>query len=128
MPPLDLPPPVKEFAFTTLGDVAQQDNGTYCIPPSQTFKDTDALLQPNIMFQCTVAASHPESAAGVSNAANAMRTTGDVSLVFVVPPERFANFRKQDLKGRGFESLKRVKQRVLKLPLSAVARPMFLRI
>lgn len=128
MPPLELPPPVKEFSFTSLDDVAQQEDGTYCIPTSQTFDDIDALLQPDIMFQCTVSASHPASAAGVNNGAKAMRTTGDVSLVFVVPPERFANFRKQVIKGRGFSTLKRVKQRVLKLPLRDIARRMFCRV
>ncbi|KAK9818098.1 hypothetical protein WJX72_007160 [[Myrmecia] bisecta] len=91
--------------------------GAYIIPRARDYAPIDSLILPNRAFQCTVSAMPPVESVGLKCM---LDETGadEILLTFVVPPDQFATFKKQDLTGMQYNELRRVKQRVCQLPVN----------
>ena len=80
--------------------------GEYAQPRIPNLGAVDALVKPDILFQMTVAASHPVKASLLEETIDAIdprlpgqprvaRTQPPIRLYFVIPQKRWATFRKQ---------------------------------
>ena len=88
-------------------------NGEYAQPRIPTLGAVDSLVKPDILFQMTVAESHPIKAALLEDAMDAIdhppptsaqpvvRSTHAIRLYFVIPEKRWITFGKQPYHSAG---------------------------
>jgi hypothetical protein len=89
-------PRLEELPFNSLSEL-NGDEKALAIPVSRSFCAIDCMWpSERVLFQMTVSLEHPESVQGIKDAVNAMATKGTVKLIFVVPPDIYAEFAKQD--------------------------------
>ena len=121
-------PAVARHQFTSLEEVTQQPDHVHCLPKKKTLQSVDFLRQPDDMGQVTIDLGHGAKAAGLRAAHDVLRAgqTGQpVHLTFVVPPDRYDNFPRQNI-GRIDRKRYPISQRVLKMPLSGRALALLL--
>ena len=111
--------------FKNLADISNnnRDDIMYWRPVFKNLAAVDAITQPNILVQITVAGKHKVVANGLLRALEILRDAQHARLYFVVPDDKFPNFQKQAIKGikkhpeEVRERLKSVKQYALKIGL-----------
>ena len=114
-------PPRKAFIYDKVSEVAAQTSQAYCIPKSKTAESVDFICQPGELGQVTINLRHGAKAPGLQNAYSALTgplKSGYAWLTFVVPPDRFANYKLQQLKSLDLTRFT-IKQRVMKLQISS---------
>ena len=84
--------------FKCLAEVARKDDNVYSRPLSKNLAAVDAIVQPNILLQMTVAQRHEVDAYGLLQALDVLKDPKGACLYFVVPPEDFGGYPKQALK------------------------------
>jgi hypothetical protein len=98
---------------------AEDLSGKYYEPTDDDSFPAIDSLSPQGMFQFTVAAEHPIR--GVQILRRLCELYGEPKFYFVVPPHRFAAFKKQSFKGKmgtdGVTEILKLKQYVLELPV-----------
>jgi hypothetical protein len=72
--------------------------GDYCRPLADTFPVLDALILPNVLLQMTVSDSHSVNEAKLAGILDALKITGTVELLFVVPPDKYNEFKAYNFK------------------------------
>ena len=115
---LHLSPSKDRIVFDDWSAVRKADESTYCRPRASNKAAIDSVRQPAQLYQMTVAAEHGINCAGLKQAVESMRHSSGVALYFVVPPDRFFNFKAQKIQqGVGVAELRQaVKQCALEIP------------
>ncbi|CAG8785327.1 17206_t:CDS:1, partial [Dentiscutata erythropus] len=115
--------------FTHLSNIDQtKHEGKYCQPISKTFCAIDAFVlgvsnSINMLFQMTVSSNHPIKVHGLENVMNIGTSHGSYELYFVVPPDVWDDFTKQnyinldDTDRKKLGCLSQITQYVLEMPL-----------
>ncbi|GIL86335.1 hypothetical protein Vretifemale_14639 [Volvox reticuliferus] len=77
--------------FHKVEEVAQQVNHVYCVPQAHNFLAVDALMQPNILFQMTIAQKSSINLKGLHAAARQL-SKKPPRIYFVVPDHLYGAF------------------------------------
>lgn len=121
--------PCHQVRFQSLGKVADQPASAYCLPSSSTRQSVDFICQPDELGWITTSFDNGIEAPQLRKA-HAVLTgpkAGEQAwLTFIVPPEKFADFKQQKISGRLNPKKVNIKQRVMKMPLvSLTTRTIF---
>ena len=92
--------------------------GDYCRPLADTFPVLDALILPNMLLQMTVSDSHSVNEAKLARILDALQISGTVELVFIVPTDKFDEFKMYNFKDPALN--KRVVQKAVHLAFDFV--------
>ena len=109
--------------FSSLAEIRPADDASYWRPKSKSLAAIDALVQPNILLQMTLANKHDIVAEGLLQALDVLRDPDSARLYFLVLAENFDSFQKQRLKkikglsNADLQRLKAVQQFALKVEL-----------
>ena len=116
---LHLSPSKDKIVFDDWSAVSKAEEGTYCRPRVSNNPAIDSVRQPAQLYQITVAAKHGINCAGLKRAVENMKHSSGVVLYFVVPPDRFVDFKEQKIQqGVGVAELRQaVKQFALEISL-----------
>jgi hypothetical protein len=124
--PLRMTPCVERRFFTDWKTVSESGEGVYLRPASKSFAAVDAIKQPDILLQMTVAHDHPINAKGLCDAVQALKSD-KVKLMFVVPDDQFERYRTQRIeyakasspleKGKQAKIISRVQQFAIQVRL-----------
>ena len=122
--------PRRPVKFASLDEVVTQPASAYCMPTSKTLESIDFVCQPEERGQVTTNLDHGAKAAGL-RAAHRVLTDAKAGkqawLTFVVPPDKFAAFKKQKIEGPLDTKKFNIGQRVMKMPLvSQATRPILM--
>jgi len=88
-------PCLEQKSFTEWDQVQNCIENRYFRPVSNCLEAVDSLERPNILFQMTVAGTHPIHAFGLIESIKKLGCIGDVCLYFPLPVDRFNDFGKQ---------------------------------
>jgi len=88
-------PCLKQKTFIEWEQVQSCVDKRYFRPVSKILKSVDSLERPNILFQMTVAATHPIHASALIESVENLGCTSNVRLYFPLPADRFYDFKKQ---------------------------------
>ncbi len=88
-------PCLEQKSFIEWDQVQSCVDNRYFRPVSKILKAVDSLERPNVLFQMTVAATHPIEASALIECVEKLGCTGDVRLYFPLPADRFYDFKKQ---------------------------------
>jgi hypothetical protein len=119
-------PRVPQLVFDNDEHVRSVD-GFYFRPLVFNYESVDSFEKPNALFQMTGAKKHPCKQVGIHNVLNLLDQPINPSLFFVVPKDRFANFKYQKyedsngkpMKEPTYANVKKVKQFVLAIELTS---------
>jgi hypothetical protein len=92
--------------------------GDYCRPLANTFPVLDALILPNVLLQMTVSESHSVNEAKLAEILDALQISGIAELLFVVPPDKFDEFKAYNFKDAALNA--RVVQKAVRLAFDIV--------
>ena len=123
--------------YQSLSEVATQPEHVLCLPESKTEESIDFVCQPNELGHATTNLKHGAKTIGLRKAYAVLRgpqvpqAGGHAWLTFVVPPDKFEQYKLQEIKGPLDGTKCRIRQRVLKMPLTsrailAIAKPAML--
>jgi hypothetical protein len=126
-------PTAKTVVFKKNSDIHEQES-VYYRPDKKNYPAVDAFEYPDLLFQFTVAETHP-CKQGLYDVLRAMaggdkkKIAAQPNLYFVVPPDRFKTFQSQnytDANGRKvgkakFKSVQAIRQYALEIKLSGAA-------
>ena len=118
-------PALQQLVFDNDSQV-QSSNGYYYRPRINNYESVDSFEKPNLLFQMTSAREHPCKQAGIHKVLNLLGNPSNPSLYFIVPKDRFSDFKLQkyeDAHGKilqepTFVNVKQVKQFVLAIELT----------
>ena len=88
-------PCLEQTSFVEWDQVQSCVDNRYFRPVSKILKAIDSLERPNVLFQMTVAVTHPIHASGLIESVEKLGCTGEVRLYFPLPADRFDDFKKQ---------------------------------
>ncbi|OQS01813.1 hypothetical protein THRCLA_21603 [Thraustotheca clavata] len=107
------------------GVITNSTENDYLKPIEKNFESVDAIVKPNLLFQMTCSQAHPCKQNGLHNVLNLLNNPEDPCLYFVVPLDRFDNFRYQNYTTAKdqdskiiFQNVKKIKQFVLEIDLA----------
>ncbi len=112
--------PRHQHKFHSLDEVSSQSDSAYCTPISKTQGAIDFVCQPDEMGLVTTNLDPGAKAAGLRDAhavLNGPKASKQAWLTFVVPPEKFAKFKRQKISGPPDAKKINIRQRVMKMPL-----------
>jgi hypothetical protein len=126
MPMTQVFPRLEQLVFEEDAQV-QASTDRYFRPRIDNYKSVDAFVKPAFLFQMTCAKTHPCKQAGIHKVLNLLGNPKDPILFFVVPKERFSDFRYQryeDAQGKTMQeptyaNVKQVKQFVVAIDLTS---------
>ncbi|KAF0704419.1 hypothetical protein DYB28_008092 [Aphanomyces astaci] len=118
-------PPQQTVMFDKDNEVASAPSGVYLRPKNKNYPSVDAIVKPDILLQVTVGATHPCKQRGLDSAIKLLATPEQPKLVFVLPPDRFDDFKHQryvTVDGRTttnpFVTLRNIKQYAMEVTLA----------
>ena len=112
--------PRQPVQINSLLEVVSHPDDAYCMPISQIQKSIGFICQPDEMGQVTTNFDHGTEAAGLEAAHEVLSgpwAGKQAWLTFVVPPDKFASFKKQKIPGPLLMKKLDIRQRVMKMPL-----------
>ena len=89
-------PCLEQKLITEWEQVQNCPENFYFRPVSKVLKAVDALELPNVVFQMTMAPTHPIHASGLVESIEKLGCTGPIFLYFPLPADRFYDFDKQE--------------------------------
>lgn len=96
---LHLPNDLMTFLYSSNHAQFKAAQNCYFRPVSQIFESVDSFIKPNLLFQMTGTKNHPCKQTGLCDVLNILHNPLEPKLYFVVPPDRFASFRRQSYHG-----------------------------
>ncbi len=118
---ITIEPSTRSHIFDSWPEVKELPHTVYSRPRIKNLPAVDSAMQPNKLYQITVSSSHTVNCKGLHDALVGMQDDKrKVSLFFVVPTDKFLNFRTQNFtQGLGVAALRdQVKQFVLEVSLT----------
>ncbi|KAJ3254311.1 hypothetical protein HK103_007282 [Boothiomyces macroporosus] len=119
-------PRLEQLVFDNDLEVQSANDSYYYRPRITNYESVDSFEKPNLLFQMTCASKHPCKQAGIHKVLNLLGNPSNPSLYFVVPIDRFSDFKYQkfeDAQGKPMQEptyadVKKVKQFVLAIELT----------
>ena len=114
---------IRRFSGTEpadLGNLLAFSPGYYCRPLASTFPVLDALILPNVLLQMTVSTTHAVNEPKLAEILDTLQLSGTAELLFVVPPDKFGEFKVYNFKTPGLQE--RVVQKVVCVPFDVVVQ------
>jgi hypothetical protein len=118
---------LQQLVFEDDEQVKSNGDEFYYRPRSSIYESVDSFVKPCLLFQMTGAQKHPCKQVGIHKVLNLLGNPKEPCLFFVVPGDRFADFKYQkyeDAQGKAmhtrptYANVKRVKQFVLAIELT----------
>ena len=92
--------------------------GDYCRPLANTFPVLDALILPNMLLQMTVSTAHGVNELKLAEFLDKLQISGTAELLFVVPQDKFDEFKAYKFKDAALNA--RVVQKAVCLAFDTV--------
>lgn len=124
---VSLPKLEKVLVFTDDSEVLAAADTSYLQPAVKNYQSVDAIVKPDLLFQVTGAHRHPCKQKGLYNVLKLLSDPVAPRLYFVLPPDRFANFKyqrylnakRERMKTPTFVNVRKIQQFALEVKLSS---------